>query len=126
MFVEPVVQPIIHQIALETNEAKIWSTSTDSYLSFHGPKPFEHHSHEMHGGIRFDLWYDTECSIPRTLEMRVDWYGSLGQLIKRYLSLGLAFPITILLWLFHRQLSQWMHEGKIKYHVINIKKTKMS
>jgi len=58
-----------------------------------------------HGGVYLQFWLDPACSYQ--IHMQLDWFGTVGQIARRYFPAGVTFPFAIVLFCFGLQLDDW-------------------
>jgi len=58
-----------------------------------------------HGGVYLQFWLDPSCAYE--VHMQLDWFGTAGQIARRYFPVGVTFPFAILCFCFGLQLNEW-------------------
>jgi hypothetical protein len=112
---------VVRQSTLGVSESKFLAFDSTISLNFHGvyspDAAFEHSPQLVEAtaksedvGILLEIWSASSCSMD--LSVSLDLYGSLGQLIKRFITAHLVFPFVIALWIFGKQIKEWTHSGK--------------
>ena len=111
----PLFPLLVRQSSPEVSESKFWMGVSDIELNFHGrAHKSTTNMHDAFGilsstpasGVLLDFWVDHGCTLS-SIRLRWDWLGTLGQLVKKYVTAVVVFPFLVCLWVFRTQLAAY-------------------
>ncbi|CAI2173453.1 5302_t:CDS:2 [Funneliformis geosporum] len=78
-------------------------------LNIHGQSPFVTpvNAPNFRKGLELQFWMDPTCSIPLTIDIEWDLYGSLGKIVMRFQTIIVAFPFIIVIMTLRAQFREY-------------------
>lgn len=96
-------------------ESKFLVNVDNADLNIHGQSPFVTpvSAPNFRRGLELQFWMDPTCSIPLSIDIEWDFYGSLGKIIMRFQTVLVAFPFIIVIMTLRTQFREYDHGGKL-------------
>ncbi|PKK79545.1 PGAP1-domain-containing protein [Rhizophagus irregularis] len=92
-------------------ESKFLVNVDNADLNIHGQSPFVTpvSAPNFRRGLELQFWMDPTCSIPLSIDIEWDFYGSLGKIIMRFQTVLVAFPFIIVIMTLRTQFREYDH-----------------
>src|ERR1051325_4260252 len=106
--------PFVRQSISSMYESKFLINIEYADLNIHGQSPFVTpvSAPNFRKGLELQFWIDPTCSIPLSIDIEWDFYGSLGKIIMRFQTVLVAFPFIIVIMTLRAQFREYDRGGK--------------
>ncbi|CAG8664211.1 24755_t:CDS:10, partial [Dentiscutata erythropus] len=110
---QQIFAPFLRQSISAMYESKFMVNVDDSNLNIHGQAPFVTpvSAPNSRRGLELQFWMDPTCSTPLSIDIELDWYGSLGKIVMRFQMVAAAFPFIIAIMTLRAQFREYDHGG---------------
>jgi glycosylphosphatidylinositol deacylase len=101
-------------------ESKFLVNVENADLNIHGQSPFVTpvNAPNFRKGLELQFWMDPTCSIPLSIDIEWDFYGSLGKIIMRFQTVLVAFPFIIVIMTLRTQFREYDRGGELFNYII--------
>lgn len=97
----PAFSPRLRAYTTDMHESHFYADTTDISIHMHAAPPFLV-TDPSHKDLHLQFWRDPTCELH--VQLKIDWFTSLGKLVLRYRSIVAAWPPMVLLFILHRQI----------------------
>lgn len=110
---ESLFSTLVRQSIPYLYESKFFTNVETASISLHGSAPFVTPVSGPHvrKGLELQFWTDPTCSVPLTVDIRMDYYGSLGKIVMRFRSALVAYPFVIVTFALRTQMREYNRGG---------------
>lgn len=106
---EPLLPPLLAHTSLSEAHFHLLAPSQPSFLHSHTDAPFTSSAHAR--GLNFTLYLSPDCRVA-SLNLRVDWWGTLGRAGARYWTAAPGWAVGVVAWMLFTALGVYESGGK--------------